>query len=51
MYKLFSSVVVATLTAGAAAAQSVNLPDNLARLGAFQTTGVTDFTVIEQTSG
>ncbi len=47
MKRFLSSVAVATLMAGAAHAQAP-LPDNLAKLGAFKTTGVTDFTVIEQ---
>lgn len=49
MHKFLSSVAVATLLSGAAMAQTAGLPDNLARLGAFKTTGVTEFTVIEQT--
>lgn len=47
MKTLLSSVAIATVMSGAAFAQGA-LPDNLAKLGAFKTTGVTDFTVIEQ---
>jgi hypothetical protein len=47
--KLLSSVAITTMMARAVVAQTADLPDNLARLGAFQTTGVTDFTYIEQT--
>jgi glucose/arabinose dehydrogenase len=49
MKTFLSSVAVATLLSGAAVAQTADLPDNLARLGAFRTTGVTDFTFVEQT--
>ena len=38
---------VAALASGAALAQSAS-SDNLAKLGAFKTTGVTEFTVVEQ---
>lgn len=47
MKRFLSSVAVATLLAGNAHAQAP-LPDNLAKLGAFKTTGVTEFTVVEQ---
>ena len=47
MKKLLSSAAALSLCAGAAFAQAA-LPDNLAKLGAFKTTGVTDFTVVEQ---
>lgn len=49
MKNFLSSVAVATLVTGAAVAQTADLPDNLAKLGAFKTTGVTDFTFVEQT--
>lgn len=46
--KSFLTTVAATaMLAGSAFAQGA-LPDNLAKLGAFKTTGVTEFTVIEQ---
>ncbi|MCB2135514.1 MAG: PQQ-dependent sugar dehydrogenase [Rhodobacteraceae bacterium] len=47
MTKFLTATAVAALMAGAAFAQGA-LPDNLAKLGAFKTTGVTEFTVIEQ---
>ena len=47
MKKLLSSAAALSLFAGAALAQAP-LPDNLAKLGAFKTTGVTEFTVVEQ---
>ena len=36
------------MMSGAALAQSANVPDNLEKLGNFQTTGVTEFTFIDQ---
>jgi glucose/arabinose dehydrogenase len=47
MKHFVKSMIAASLFASTALAQGV-LPDNLAKLGAFKTTGVTDFTVIEQ---
>jgi glucose/arabinose dehydrogenase len=49
MKTFLMTMAAASLLAGSALAQSGALPDNLAKLGAFKTTGVTDFTVIEQT--
>ena len=48
MQKFLSSVAVATLMSGMAIAQSVDVPDNLEKLSNFQSTGVTEFTFIEQ---
>ncbi len=47
MKKLFAGAAIGALMAGGALAQGA-LPDNLAKLGAFKTTGVTEFTVVEQ---
>ena len=47
MKTLLASAAALGLCAGAALAQGA-LPDNLAKLGAFKTTGVTEFTVVEQ---
>lgn len=47
MRRSLANAAVATLLAGSAAAQG-ELPDNLAKLGAFRTTGVTEFSVVEQ---
>lgn len=47
MKKFAAAVSTFAVMAGAALAQGA-LPDNLAKLGAFKTTGVTDFTVVEQ---
>ena len=49
MQKFLSSVAVATLMSGTAFAQTADVPDNLEKLSNFQSTGVTDFTYIEQT--
>jgi glucose/arabinose dehydrogenase len=48
MKTFVSTVAVAAVLASGAFAQSAELPDNLAKLGAFKTTGVTDFTVVDQ---
>ena len=48
MKTFFSTVAATAALATGAFAQSAELPDNLAKLGAFKTTGVTEFTVIEQ---
>lgn len=46
---LFAATVAGiALSAGAAGAQGADVPDNLERLGQFKTTGVTEFTYIEQ---
>jgi glucose/arabinose dehydrogenase len=45
---LYTATAIAALLCGQAFAQQADLPDNLAKLGAFKTTGVKDFTVIEQ---
>ncbi|MGB7262922.1 MAG: sorbosone dehydrogenase, partial [Albidovulum sp.] len=47
MKKFLTATATAALWAGTAFGQAA-LPDNLAKLGAFKTTGVTDFTVVEQ---
>ena len=47
MKTLLATAAALGLCADAALAQGA-LPDNLAKLGAFKTTGVTDFTVVEQ---
>lgn len=49
MHKFLSSVAVATLASSAAFAQTADVPDNLEKLSNFQSTGVTEFTFIEQT--
>ena len=49
MQKFLSSVAIATLASSAAFAQSADVPDNLEKLSNFQSTGVTDFTYIDQT--
>jgi glucose/arabinose dehydrogenase len=48
MKHLLSSIAALALTAGLAQAQGANVPDNLDKLSNFQSTGVTDFTFIEQ---
>ncbi len=47
MNKILTTAAAAALLAGPAFAQGA-LPDNLAKLGAFKTTGVTEFKVVEQ---
>lgn len=47
MRRYLANAAATTLLAGPAAAQG-ELPDNLAKLEAFRTTGVTEFTVVEQ---
>lgn len=47
MRRSLANAAAAMLLAGPAAAQG-ELPDNLAKLGAFKTTGVTEFSVVEQ---
>ena len=49
MQKFLSSVAIATLASSAAFAQTADVPDNLEKLSNFQSTGVTDFTYIDQT--
>ena len=48
MKHLLSSIATLALTAGLAQGQAANVPDNLDKLSNFQTTGVTEFTFIEQ---
>ncbi|MBE0453702.1 PQQ-dependent sugar dehydrogenase [Roseovarius autotrophicus] len=48
MKYLLSSIATLALTAGLAQAQAANVPDNLEKLSNFQSTGVTDFTFVEQ---
>ncbi|MEO9515547.1 MAG: PQQ-dependent sugar dehydrogenase [Paracoccaceae bacterium] len=48
MKRLLSATACLALSAGFAVGQSVNVPDNLDKLSSFQTTGVTDFTFVEQ---
>ncbi len=48
MKHLLSSIAALALTVGLAQAQGANVPDNLDKLSNFQSTGVTDFTFIEQ---
>ena len=48
MTKLFLFTAVVALMASSALAQSANVPSNLEKLSGFKTTGVTDFTFIEQ---
>ncbi len=43
------TAAAATVLGGVACAQSADVPDNLERLSNFKTTGVTEFTFIEQT--
>lgn len=49
MKYLFSGAAVAALSLSPAFAQTADVPDNLEKLSNFQSTGVTDFTYIEQT--
>lgn len=48
MKKALAAASLAVLLSPTANAQTADLPDNLAKLGAFKTTGVTEFTVVEQ---
>ncbi|SPH24235.1 hypothetical protein DEA8626_03286 [Defluviimonas aquaemixtae] len=48
MTRLLSTIAAAALVAGAAEAQTANVPDNLDKLSNFQKTGVTEFTFVEQ---
>ena len=48
MKHLLSSIAVLALSAGLASGQGAAVPDNLEKLSNFQSTGVTDFTFIEQ---
>ncbi|WP_343080183.1 PQQ-dependent sugar dehydrogenase [Ostreiculturibacter nitratireducens] len=49
MRYLLSSIAALALSTGLAQAQAqTDVPDNLEKLSAFQTTGVTDFTFVEQ---
>ena len=45
----FCTAALLALAVGQAEAQAVDVPDNLEKLSNFQTTGVTEFTFIEQT--
>ena len=49
MKTLLAGAAAAALSAGMVFAQGAAVPDNLEKLSNFQTTGVTDFTFIEQT--
>ncbi len=49
MKKLMSSIAALALTTGYVAAQTADLPPNIERLQSMQSTGVKDFTVVEQT--
>ena len=49
MKKFLLSIAPLALSAGMASAQAADVPDNLDRLSNFQTTGVTDFTYVDQT--
>ncbi|MGB7269508.1 MAG: PQQ-dependent sugar dehydrogenase [Albidovulum sp.] len=49
MRKLLSSVALFAVSAGFASAQSAELPPNIERLQSMQSTGVKDFTTIDQT--
>ncbi|WP_435256613.1 PQQ-dependent sugar dehydrogenase [Thioclava sp. FR2] len=48
MKRFLTTVAAVGLLASTASAQNADLPDNLAKLGAFKTTGVTEFTVVDQ---
>lgn len=48
MKTLFVFTAIGALMASSALAQSANVPSNLEKLSGFRTTGVTDFTFIEQ---
>ncbi len=49
MNRLLSTIAATALFAGAGLAQTANVPENLEKLSNFQTTGVTEFTFIDQT--
>ncbi|MDI3338497.1 PQQ-dependent sugar dehydrogenase [Defluviimonas aestuarii] len=49
MKALLTSIATLALIAGTASAQTADVPDNLEKLSKFQTTGVTNFTFIDQT--
>ncbi|MGY9046893.1 sorbosone dehydrogenase [Puniceibacterium antarcticum] len=49
MKKLLSSIAALAMTTGYAAAQSAELPPNIERLQSMQSTGVKDFTMVDQT--
>ncbi|MBD3677480.1 MAG: PQQ-dependent sugar dehydrogenase [Rhodobacteraceae bacterium] len=48
MKKTLTSVMALALSAGLGTSLAANAQDNLEKLGSFKTTGVTEFTVIEQ---
>lgn len=48
MKTLITTVAAIAVTAGLASAQSADVPDNLEKLSSFKTTGVTEFTYIDQ---
>lgn len=48
MKGLLPKIAVAALLAGPGLAQNADVPENLEKLSNFQTTGVTDFTFVEQ---
>ena len=48
MKRIIASLAAFGLGAGSALAQGASVPDNLEKLGKFQTTGVTEFTYVEQ---
>lgn len=48
MKPILTTVAAISLSAGGALAQSADVPDNLEKLSSFKTTGVTEFTYIEQ---
>ncbi|OYX40556.1 MAG: sorbosone dehydrogenase [Rhodobacterales bacterium 32-67-9] len=48
MNRLLSTIAATALFAGAGLAQTATVPENLEKLSNFQTTGVTEFTYIEQ---
>ena len=49
MKRLLLSIAPLALSAGMATAQAADVPDNLEKLSNFQSTGVTDFTFVDQT--
>ncbi|SMX42620.1 PQQ-dependent sugar dehydrogenase [Maliponia aquimaris] len=48
MKRILTSAAALAISAGMAAAQGADVPDNLEKLGQFKTTGTTEFTFIEQ---